>query len=157
MDRAELTKEIIKLQHRLNRAQRLHEQDAWLELNLSIGQVKSLFFIATQGTTNFSKLAAALGVTSPNVTGIIDRLVEQGLVSRQENPENRRMLMLLVTEKGETLIAALRERAVSQMSETLDHLSVAELNTVAQGLSLLVRASDANDEKSLQAKPVESR
>jgi DNA-binding MarR family transcriptional regulator len=150
MDRTEITKGIIKLQRRLNREQRRHEQDAWLALHLSIGQVKSLFFIATQGTTNFSKLAAALGVTPPNITGIVDRLVEQGLVSRQENPEDRRMLMLQVTEKGETLIAELRERTVSHMSETLAHLSTAELNTVTQGLSLLVQASDVNEGKSLQ-------
>jgi DNA-binding MarR family transcriptional regulator len=157
MDRISLTKEIIELQRQLNRIQRHYEQDAWMDLNLSIGQVKSLFFIAAQGTTNFGKLAAALGVTPPNVTGIVDRLVEKGLISRQENPDNRRMLMLQVTEKGEALIATLRERAVSQISGILENLRVEELNTVAQGLSLLVRVSKAHEEKYLRKKPGESR
>ncbi len=148
MDKSELTKEIIELQRLVFRSSRQYKRDVWLELNLTISQLKSLFFIANQGTTNFSRLAAALGVTPPNVTGIVDRLVDQGLVSRRENPEDRRMLMLRVTGKGETLIAELRERTVSHMSEALAHLSLEELNTIAQGLRLLSKAVEAHEESS---------
>ncbi len=148
MDKSELTKEIIELQRLVFRSSRQYGRDVWLELNLTISQLKSLFFIANQGTTNFSRLAAALGVTPPNVTGIVDRLVDQGLVSRRENPEDRRMLMLRVTKKGETLISELRERTVSHMSEALAHLSLGELNTIAQGLRLLSKAVEAHEESS---------
>ena len=142
MDKAELTKEIIELQRRINRDMRQYTLDAWMELNLTIPQLKSLFFIANQGSTNFTKLASALGVTPSNVTGIIDRLVEQGLVSRQENPEDRRMLMLRVTDKGEAIIADLRERRASHISEILTHLSSEELNIVVKGFNLLAKAAE---------------
>ena len=142
MDRAELTKEIIELQRRINRDMRQYTLDAWMELNLTIPQLKSLFFIANQGSTNFTKLASALGVTPSNVTGIVDRLVEQGLVSRQENPEDRRMLMLRVTDKGEAIIADLRERRASHISEILAHLSSEELNIVVKGFNLLAKAAE---------------
>jgi len=147
MDRAELTKEIIELQRRLNRDMRRYTLDAWMELNLTIPQLKSLFFIANWGSTNFTKLASALEVTPSNVTGIVDRLVEQGLVSRQENPEDRRMLMLRVTDKGEAIIANLRERRASHMSEILAQLSLEELNSVFKGLTLLVQAAEAREGK----------
>ena len=147
MDRAELTKEIIELQRRLNRDMRRYTLDAWMELNLTIPQLKSLFFIANRGSTNFTKLASALGVTPSNVTGIVDRLVEQGLVSRQENPEDRRMLMLRVTDKGEAIIANLRERRASHISEILTHLSLEELNSVFKGLGLLVQAAEVHGGK----------
>lgn len=111
---------------------------------MTIPQLKSLFFIASQGSTNFRKLAAALGVTPSNVTGIVDRLVEQKLVIRQENPEDRRMLMLGATAKGEALAAELRERVTSHMSEILTHLEQKELNTIAQGLTLLTEAAEAH-------------
>ena len=140
MDKAELTKEIIELQRRINWDMRQYTLDAWMELNLTIPQLKSLFFIANHGSTNFTKLASALGVTPSNVTGIVDRLVEQGLVSRQENPEDRRMLMLRVTDKGEAIIADLRERRASHMSEILSNLSSEELNIVVKGFNLLSRA-----------------
>jgi len=147
MDRAELTKEIIELQRRLNRDMRRYTLDAWMELNLTIPQLKSLFFIANWGSTNFTKLASALEVTPSNVTGIVDRLVEQGLVSRQENPEDRRMLMLRVTDKGEAIIANLRERRASHISEILAQLSLEELNSVFKGLTLLVQAAEAREGK----------
>ena len=143
MHKSELIREIIKLQRRVNRAMRQYAPDAWMELNLTIPQLKSLFFIANQGETNFSRLATALGVTPSNVTGIIDRLVEQELVIRQENPQDRRMLMLRATDKGEALVSDLRERSIGHMSDLLARLNPAELAAVKQGLTLLIRVAEA--------------
>lgn len=38
-----------------------------------------------------------------NVTGIIDRLLQQGYIIREESPEDRRVKMITLTLKGETL------------------------------------------------------
>lgn len=140
--KAGLIEKIIQLQRQVNRALRQGELDVWMELSLTIAQLKSLFFISNEGTTNFTKLAQALRVTPSNVTGIIDRLVEHGLVSRRENPENRRTFLLQPTDKGEALLASLRERRVSQMAEILSYMSPAELSALAQGLSSLLKACD---------------
>jgi DNA-binding MarR family transcriptional regulator len=142
--KAELVKEIIQLQRQVNRALRQGESDAWMELTLTIAQLKSLFFISNEGSTNFTKLAQALRVTPSNVTGIVDRLVEQGLVSRRENPENRRMLVLQLTDRGETLLASLRERKIGQLSGVLSCLSEEQLSTLAQGLRFLAEAAEAS-------------
>ena len=42
----------------------------------------------------------------------MDHLVEEGLVSRQENPQDRRMLMLQLTDKGKALLVKLRRGKV---------------------------------------------
>jgi DNA-binding MarR family transcriptional regulator len=139
---AELIEDIIQLQRQVNRALRHGESDVLMELSLTIAQLKSLFFISNEGNTNFTKLAQALRVTPSNVTGIVDRLVGQGLVSRRENPQNRRMLLLQPTDKGETLLASLRERRVSQMAEVLGRLSLGELSVLARGLALLAKAAE---------------
>jgi DNA-binding MarR family transcriptional regulator len=137
-----LIKEIIDHQRMINRFIRDYNPDVWMELSLTIAQMKSLFFIANEGTVNFRKLATALKVTPSNVTGIIDRLAEQGLVTRTENPDDRRMLMLQLTGKGETLISSLRERRASQMSSVLGRMAPEELAIVAQGFALVHRAID---------------
>ena len=134
MDQAKLIKEIIQLQQQLSKAMGQYAPEAWMDLSLTIGQLKSLFFIDFEGSTNFRKLTTALGVTPPNVTGIVDRLVEQGLVSREENPEDRRMLLLKTTDKGKTLLAKLRESGINRMSGILAQLSLEELSALAQGL-----------------------
>jgi len=153
LDKRELIQEIIGLQRRINRDMRQHTLDAWMELDVTVPQIKSLFFIANQGTTNFTRLAAALGVTPANVTGIVERLMEHGLVSRQENPEDRRMLLLRVTDLGETTIANLRERRASHISRILADLHPEELETVFRGLTLLVRAAEAYERKTGADKP----
>ena len=146
-DRARLIEEVVQLQRRIGHTMGQYAPHAWMDLNLTIGQLKSLFFIDFQGSTNFKKLADVLGVTPPNVTGIIDRLVGQGLVSRKENPEDRRMFLLKTTDKGKALLARLRESRLSHISDILMQLSLEELATLAQGLTAVARAVEHNREK----------
>jgi len=147
MEKVELIAQIIELQRKADQVRRQYELDVWMGLPLTIAQLKSLFFIRNQGSTNSGTLAAALGVTPTNTTGIIDRLVKQGLVSRTENPDNRRMLLLRVTDKGEELVAKLRERRREHMSEVLGRMDVDELSILAQGLASLVKAAQAQEKE----------
>ena len=92
-----------------------------------------------------SKLAAALGVTPTNVTGIVERLVKKGLVTRTESDQDRRILLLRATEDGEELVVKLGERRRGHMSEVLAHMSMGELATLAQGFASLVKAVEAHE------------
>ena len=147
MDRARQTEEIIRLFREISHSMGHNTPETWMDLNLTLGQLKSLFFIAFQGSTNLNKVATALGVTPPNVTGIVDRLVEQGLVSREENPENRRMLVLTVTEKGKNLLVKLRENNMNRMLNVLSKLGEDELSMVVQGFAILARAAKTQQGK----------
>jgi DNA-binding MarR family transcriptional regulator len=145
MEKLELIREIIELQRKVDQARTQYEPDVWFGLNVTVAQLKSLFFISHQGTTNLSKLAAALGVTPTNVTGIVDRLVKKGLVTRTESDQDRRILLLRATDDGEELVAKLRERRRGYMSEVLALMSVGELATLAQGFASLVKAVEAHE------------
>lgn len=153
MERSELIKEIVELQRHINRDMRENTLEAWMGLNLTVPQVKSMFFIGNEGATNLTKLAAALDVTPANVTGIIDRLVEHDLVSRQENPDDRRSSTLRVTEKGENTIANLRERRISHTTEILSNLKTDDLNAILRGFSLFVAAARVYSDKRRNKRP----
>jgi MarR family transcriptional regulator, organic hydroperoxide resistance regulator len=140
MDKETIINEIIRDHRLVNRYLQQYNPDVWLDLTLTIAQVKSLFYIYNEGTVNFRQLAAAMKVTPSNVTGIIDRLVEQSLVTRNENPEDRRMLMLRLTEKGENLISNLRERRFSVLSSVLSKMTEKDLESIQKGISMLVAA-----------------
>jgi len=71
----------------------------------------------------------------------------RGLVSRTENPKNRRMLLLRATDEGEELVARLRERRRGYLSEVLERMTIIELSTLAQGLASLARASEAQEKE----------
>jgi MarR family transcriptional regulator, organic hydroperoxide resistance regulator len=147
MEKLKLIKEIIELQRKIDQSRRQHESDAWIELDITIPQLKSLFFIRNQETTNLSKLAAALNVTPTNVTGIVDRLVKKGLVTRTESDQDRRILLLRATSEGEELVSKLRETRRGYMSEILGHMNADELAALAQGYSLLVKAVETHEKE----------
>lgn len=147
-ERTELIKEVIELQRKVDRAQRPYRLDAWMRLHLTIAQLKSLFFLSNHGSTSLGRLAEALGVTPTNTSGIIDRLVKRGLVSRSENPENRRMLSIRTTEKGEQLISGLRSRKHGYMAQVLDRLPGEDLAALARGLAALTGAIEAEKKES---------
>jgi DNA-binding MarR family transcriptional regulator len=144
-DRAELINRVLEVHERFFHIMREEDKpEAWLELNLTLAQLKSLMVIRSEGTTNFKTLANVLRVTPPDVTRVIDRLVEQELVTREENPENRRMQILKVTDKGKVLLKGLRERGPKRMLSILKLLSVEDLSALYQGLSALTRAAEIN-------------
>jgi MarR family transcriptional regulator, organic hydroperoxide resistance regulator len=147
MEKAELIKEILSIQQRIDRILNQFTPEPWIELNLTLAQLKSLLFIASKEKTNFKKLAEALGVTPPNITGIIDRLVEQDLVSRTENTEDRRVMLLQLTEKGRDLLNHLRENRFNITTQVLAHLSNDELSLQLKALNSVLRASEIHFRK----------
>lgn len=140
MEKERLIREILELQREADRARGEHKLEVWMGLAMTIGQLKSLVYISDRGGASPGKLAKALGVTPTNITGIVDRLVRQGLVTRSQNPEDRRMLLVRATEAGEKLVADLRQRRRGHMWQALQLLSIAELAALAQALLPLVRA-----------------
>ena len=84
----------------------------------------------------------ALGVTPSNVTGIVDHLVDQGLVSRTQNPEDRREMTLQATDKGQALVSNLREVGIKHMTHILSLLNLEGLSSLAKGLSAFVKAAN---------------
>jgi DNA-binding MarR family transcriptional regulator len=131
----------------MNRVIRERTLDSWVKLNLTIPQLKSLFYISRHGRVNLSGLASGIRVTPANVTGIADRLVEQGLLTRTPDPDDRRVSWLRATDKGKTLINDLREGRAQEMRRILDQLTEEELSTVARGFELVARAAEVSEGK----------
>jgi MarR family transcriptional regulator, organic hydroperoxide resistance regulator len=147
MDKTLIVREVVELQGQVDAVVKQFDAEPWIELKMTIAQLKSIFFIASRGKTNFKKLADALGVTPPNITGIIDRLVEQGLVSRTENTEDRRIMLLQVTEKGQQLVNTLVENRFLQMNTLMMQLNDEELLGLRTGYKGMLKAAEAMKEK----------
>ena len=145
--REKLTRRTIELHRRLNRAIRERTLDSWVKLDLTIPQLKSLFYVSGHGKVNPSALAAGIHVTPANVTGIVERLVEQGLLTRNADADDRRVSWLTVTDKGKTLINDLREGRAQEMRRILDKLTEQELAAVAHGFQLVAGAAEAGQGK----------
>jgi DNA-binding MarR family transcriptional regulator len=144
MGKSQLVQEVVELERQVSRIVGRYAPSVWIDSGLTLAQLRSLFIIANEGSTNFRKLAEALKVTPANVTGIVDRLEEQGLVSRTPNPEDRREITLQATDKGKSLVSNLKEAGIKEMTKILSLLSLGELSALVQGLSAFVRAADSH-------------
>src|SRR6476620_7312479 len=70
------------------------------EFELSPPQAMALRQLGPAGPKPMSELALARRCDNSNVTGIVDRLEDRGLVERRPGEDDRRVKMLLITERG---------------------------------------------------------
>ena len=140
MDKKEAINEILELQRRINQAIIPYAIDSWREMDVPLAQLKSLLIIAVKGGTNFSALAQDLKVTPGDVTGIIERMVGQGLVSREPSSEDRRIIWLQATDKGRDLLANLMESQTRHMVHILEYMNLEDLKSLLRGLSGFIHA-----------------
>jgi DNA-binding MarR family transcriptional regulator len=140
LDKTEIIKQIIYIQQQVSHDLAPFALEFWQKLDVPMAQLKSLYIIASKGAINFSSLAQDLGVTPGNVTGIIDRLMEQGLVTRKQDPADRRVIQIEATEKGQELLANLVETHSYETLKLLEYMSLEELGSLHLGLMGLARA-----------------
>jgi DNA-binding MarR family transcriptional regulator len=82
------------------------------EAGLSPVQCHVLHLIEPEAPLPMSRLAKALSCDASNVTGLIDRLEDQGLVERRPSPADRRVKVLTLTPAG----ARLRDQLLRRMT-----------------------------------------
>ena len=106
------------------------------ELDLHPGQAMMLRMLSEPRT--MSELAVAMHCDNSNVTGIVDRLEERGLVERQSAEGDRRVKRIAITRAGTRLRDELHRR-LAVPPEPLTRLSAADLRTMRR---ILAQISD---------------
>ena len=101
------------MMHELFHASRRRFLAVASEFELSPPQVRALNVLDPDRPVPMSELADALHCDNSNVTGIVDRLEDRGLVERRSAPHDRRVKMLVVTDRG----AEIRERLAERLDE----------------------------------------
>jgi DNA-binding MarR family transcriptional regulator len=139
-DKTKTINDIVCFQEQINQNLTPFALEFWQKLDIPTAQLKSLVIIASQNASNFKSLAKCLGVTAGNVTGIVDRLMEQGLVIRRQDSHDRRITRLEVTEKGRDFLANLNQHISAHASEVLEYMSSEELISLHCGLKGLSSA-----------------
>ena len=130
---------IQRLQDRLRDA----ASTAWLDVDLTLPQVKVLMVLSARGTSRMRDLVRALGALPSTATGIVDRLVERGLVERAADPADRRVVLAGLTARGAETVARVEALTNDRMRELLGTLPPADLAVVASAMERLADAAEA--------------
>lgn len=140
VEKEESIREILEMLKKLPQLISRPDLGEWCRLTVPMAQLKALFIIANNKGVNSHTLAEHLAVTPGNVTGIVDRLAEQNLVFRKPDPQDRRIIWLEATSKGNELLGKLIEDHSKNIAKILDFMIVDDLKALTVGLSGLVKA-----------------
>jgi DNA-binding MarR family transcriptional regulator len=137
VDRAGLAADVLRRMAHVSDALRHRQGAAFAELGLTPATARALHQLDPDRPLPARDLAGQLGCDRSNVTVLVDKLEQAGLVERRTDPADRRQKTLVVTEKGR----AERDRVTMVMSDSrlLSGLTDEELRTLRD---LVWKASD---------------
>ncbi len=118
----------------------VHSAD-FLEVSVTMSQAKLLYVVAAAGEMHMAELPPRLGVSLSTVSGLVDRLVDQGLLARREDRADRRQVVVAPTEAGVAAIERFRELNVRQLRELLENVDPAVLADLVRVYAALVEAA----------------
>ncbi|MEH2278173.1 MAG: MarR family transcriptional regulator [Nostoc sp.] len=115
---------------------------------LSIPQLRSLAFINRNPGASLSDLAEHLGVTSATASATIERLVQRDFVQRIAHPQERRRVLLNLTEDGKHHLKQSQDQTRAHISDLLKGLTEEQISNIEEGLTLLKNVFEKTELKS---------
>lgn len=108
------------------------------DIALTMPQMVTLFAIRDSGTCRMSELAEVTQQSAGTLTGIVDRLIEDNLVGRVRDVEDRRVVQVMLSPAGEQRLALVEQARHEDMERMLQHLSLSQLGSLDSMLRLLL-------------------
>ena len=104
----------------------VHLQKAYSESGIEVTPIQwmLLFFLQKNDGSSLTQISQGLMLENPTVTGLIDRLEKLEYVKRSDHPDDRRVYLVHITEKGRkvankalTIVKKLNEQIKEGYSE----------------------------------------
>jgi DNA-binding MarR family transcriptional regulator len=108
------------------------------ENGLSMSHLGALFHINHIGSCGVTDLGDHLGVTSAAASQMLDRLVQQELILRNEDPNDRRVKQIILTSKGRRILDEGIHARQGWLEDLAHTLSDSEKETAMAGMNILI-------------------
>ena len=119
----------------------MHKKLLRMDLGGIAGDLTRLHFgimgIISRRDRTVSELAKMLVVSMPQMTHLVDKLVDSGLVERRPDDTDRRIIHLALAGKGRILLDDLKLKTMENLRSSLTVLTPAELNSMSEALKTL--------------------
>lgn len=103
------------------------------ELNrgsISFPQFFLLAYLASEDYLTMSDIAKKMGHSTAAATGLVDRIEKLNYVERVHAAEDRRKIMVRITQKGTELVARMRREIATNLSDVMSEMDEEESDTV---------------------------
>ena len=109
------------------------------EAGMSASRLSALSVIVFAGPISLNELATAEHVRAPTMSRIVEHLVQDGLVTREADPKDRRSIRIAATPAGRALLDEGRARRVQAIGSRLKKLADSERRALYRGMELMER------------------
>ncbi|MYL60016.1 MarR family transcriptional regulator [Virgibacillus halodenitrificans] len=117
-----------------------------IHTEITTDQFPTLQYIQKHQQCTSSEIAAFLGVGKSAITAQINRLDEKGLIIRRRDKQDRRIVYLQLTERGNELVDYTRNNLTKEIGTYLGNFNEEEIHTFIQALEKLAHVM-ATDKK----------
>ena len=100
--------------------------------NINPTQIFILVTLKGLGASTMSRIADEVAVSNQQLTKLVDELVEKGLVARQKDPDNRRLVLIDLTEKADTYLTTKQHEIIGELVPAFEKFSNDELVTLTK-------------------------
>lgn len=103
------------------------------ELNkekLSFPQFFLLAYLSSEEFLAMSDIAQKMGHSTAAATGLVDRLEKLGFVERKQAADDRRKIMVRITNDGITMVAKMRKEIAQNISTVMADMDTEEAETI---------------------------
>lgn len=100
------------------------------EIGLTLPQMVTLFAIRSAGTCRMSELADVTQQSAGTLTGIVDRLIDDNLMGRVRDVDDRRVVQVTLSSEGEERLARVEQARREDMERMLQRFSDEQLVTL---------------------------
>lgn len=119
-----------------------HYQKQITELDLTLPQAQVLR-VLRRGALPTGQLAGELRISAPAITQLTDRLIRKGLIERRATADDRRCVIVALSERGASLVDQFRQRRRDIFSRALADLSETDQKQVIEVLGRVVKALES--------------
>ena len=106
-------------------------------------QLTVLKILEALGDLSLSELSERIRAQNSTVTGIIDRMEREGLVTRVRSSEDRRVIFIKLTDKGARIAQDIAVEPMEMLRSILEGLSVTDMRDLMRILTKLARRVQA--------------
>ena len=107
---------------------------------VTMSQCSTILAIGKAKTMTMNALSDWMHLATSTMTRIVDNLVRDGYVERAQDPQDRRVVQVALTEKGEQLFQFIVQIYHEYHRKIVENIPTAELHKVVESLKLLIEA-----------------
>ena len=109
--------------------------------HVTMAQMRVLMLLSAMGEARMSDLAHQLGIAPSTLSSLVDRLVESDLVTRKDDPRDRRTVVVALAPAGSRMLDQFNELGADALRSLLEQVPDKDLATVNKAIELLVAAA----------------